>query len=672
MTCRESKIRRDNIVETIDLLGFPLISSTLEDATTYISDASKSKGAPTQIVCHINANNFEHISGRDGLFKGLRQNATMFMDGVGVKLAAAYLGKGWRPDINGTDLFPQVMSRIKDSGMSVFLLGGTKNAVERAARNVQSRWPIPVAGCRDGYFAEADEPAICEMVNGSGAQILLVGLGCPLQEEFVLRNRFRLRVSLIWLVGGLFDFVAGIHPRAPLSVRKARLEWLFRWIVEPRAKAYRTWILYPRFVLRVARARLSESPRTAALSLTGASNSNQALALFPIISTKAPVTTVKNCFSTTAFARTVATELLARKYGAPPYLIIFVSDKCWMRCSHCWFSEDWKTAHHTRPFLSFDQYSRLADSARLHFVSFTGGEALRRDDIVELVTMMRRKSRITRYAIPTSGYLPDMIEDKTTQLLLRNPDTPFRLDVSLDGTAAIHDRIRRIDGGWARAVETIKRLNRLKIKYPHFDVGVITTVSRSNQDNVEEISQMIKSIHPGEWMINVARGQSRDPRAIDVDLANYQRAAALADMSIGIGSSHRHRGTLMGPLLSAKNSVRRRIIADTIQGRRHGGGCAAGSLGGVIYADGAVHACELLDDKLGNLHDFDYDLTAIWQADAARKLRRHIQESRCQCTQECFLSVSMLIQPTAVAGMAGEIMKRGARSVAGAFQESPS
>jgi len=286
------------------------------------------------------------------------------------------------------------------------------------------------------------------------------------------------------------------------------------------------------------------------------------------------------------------------------------------------------------------------------------------------VTMMRRKSRITRYAIPTSGYMPGMIEDKTTQLLLRNPDTPFRLDVSLDGTAAIHDRIRRIDGGWERAVETIERLNRLKSKFPHFDVGVITTVSRSNQDNVEEISQMIKSIHPGEWMINIARGQSRDPRAIDVDVANYQRAAALADMSIGIGSSHRHRGTLTGPLLSAKNSVRRRIIADTIQGHRHGGGCAAGSLGGVIYADGAVHACELLDDELGNLHDFDYDLTAIWQADAARKLRRHIQESRCQCTQECFLSVSMLIQPTAVAGMAGELVKRGARSVAGAFQES--
>jgi MoaA/NifB/PqqE/SkfB family radical SAM enzyme len=399
-------------------------------------------------------------------------------------------------------------------------------------------------------------------------------------------------------------------------------------------------------------------------------NSLQSPTPFNILSTKTPVKLQVADSSFQSKARTALTEMLARRYSAPPYLILFVSSQCWMHCSHCWFSEDWKEEHHTRPLLTFDQYSRLADSCRLHFVSFTGGEAFRRDDIVELITMMRRKSKITRYQIPTSGYMPEMIEQKASQLLESNPDTPFRVDVSLDGTAAIHDQIRRVKGGWERAVETIKRLNSLKNRYAHFDVGVITTISHRNQQEVDNISSMVKSFHPGEWMVNIARGTVRDPKAIDVDVANYRRAAELADTSVRTGVSEGHRGGMMGPLLSAKNSVRRRIIADTIEGRRAGGGCAAGSLGGVIYADGAVHACELIDDQLGNLHDSEYDLKAIWHGEPARKLRRHIQESRCQCTQECFLSVSMLIQPTALAGMAGELATRGAKAIGRSLQPS--
>lgn len=397
-------------------------------------------------------------------------------------------------------------------------------------------------------------------------------------------------------------------------------------------------------------------------------SSQQPRPVFNILSTKEPVRTNATDWSIKTRARTALTEALARRYSAPPYLILFVSSQCWMHCSHCWFSEDWKEAHHKRPLLTFDQFSRLAESCRLHFVSFTGGEAFRRDDIVELITMMRRKSRITRYQIPTSGYMPEMIELKARQLLERNPSTPFRVDVSLDGTAATHDQIRRVKGGWELAVETIKRLNALKPKYAHFDVGVITTVSHRNQHQMDEVASTVRSFHPGEWMINIARGTVRDPKAIEVDVANYRRAADLADSAVRTGLSEGHGGGILGPLLSAKNAVRRRIIADTVEGRREGGGCAAGSLGGVIYADGAVHACELLDDELGNLHDFDYDLQAIWHGDAATRLRRRIQESRCQCTQECFLSVSMLIQPAAIASMAGELIKRGASSALRKFQ----
>src|SRR5208283_4801820 len=139
-------------------------------------------------------------------------------------------------------------------------------------------------------------------------------------------------------------------------------------------KAQRTWILFPRFGLRTVRQGANPVSSAPAAANSGVNARVSALPILPIISTKAPVKKLETGFSPAAFARTAATEILARHYGVPPYLIIFVSDQCWMRCSHCWFSEDWKEAHHKRPLLSFDQYERLAGSARLHFVSFTGGE----------------------------------------------------------------------------------------------------------------------------------------------------------------------------------------------------------------------------------------------------------------------------------------------------------
>ena len=103
-------------------------------------------------------------------------------------------------------------------------------------------------------------------------------------------------------------------------------------------------------------------------------SSQQPQPVFNILSTKEPVRTNATDWSIKTRARTALTEALARQYSAPPYLILFVSSQCWMHCSHCWFSEDWKEAHHKRPLLTFDQFSRLAESCRLHFVSFTGGK----------------------------------------------------------------------------------------------------------------------------------------------------------------------------------------------------------------------------------------------------------------------------------------------------------
>jgi len=223
---------------------------------------------------------------------------------------------------------------------------------------------------------------------------------------------------------------------------------------------------------------------------------------------------------------TALNNAMSRVLRTPPYLILFVSDTCWMRCGHCWFNEDWKAANLRAPSLSFDDYERLARSMdRVAFLSLTGGEAFHRADIVELATMFRRTTRLSRYQIPTSGYRTDHIVAETERMLRANPETPFRVDVSLDGVGAIHDLVRRVRDGYANASATITALRGLKARYAHFDVGVITTISATNQHQVDEIAACVERLNPdGEWMVNITRGAPRDPQAVEVHPAAYRRA----------------------------------------------------------------------------------------------------------------------------------------------------
>jgi MoaA/NifB/PqqE/SkfB family radical SAM enzyme len=355
---------------------------------------------------------------------------------------------------------------------------------------------------------------------------------------------------------------------------------------------------------------------------------------------------------------TGVTEVAAKLLRTPQYLILFVSDQCWMKCAHCWFNEEWKDHNLTEPPLTFDEYEMLAQSMpAIAFLSITGGEAFHRRDIAELVTMFRKTTRLGRYQIPTSGFRTDKIVGDVEKMLVDNPDTPFRVDVSLDGVGEIHDGVRRVKGGFDRAVATIKALNRLKDRFVHFDVGIITTVSRANQHAIRETATLVESIHAGEWMINIARGNGRDPTAVDVDPEAYRLAHRLIEDRIARGAYTGHAGHWTAKWLSAKNAARRDIIYEIIRGERAGGGCAAGSLAGVIYSDGGVGACEMLDRTLGNLRDFDFDLCKLWQSPEARSVRSYIQKSKCQCTQECFLSMSMLIQPDALAKIARQRIK---------------
>ncbi|HIH38904.1 TPA: hypothetical protein HA245_08240, partial [Candidatus Woesearchaeota archaeon] len=71
--------------------------------------------------------------------------------------------------------------------------------------------------------------------------------------------------------------------------------------------------------------------------------------------------------------------------------------------------------------------------------------------------------------------------------------------------------------------------------------------------------------------------------------------------------------------------------------------CHSGALFGVIYANGDVYPCEILNDKkLGNLRDFDMNFMDLWNSKPVKECRSFIHDTKCTCTFECAWSINII------------------------------
>lgn len=195
-----------------------------------------------------------NISARDPEYHRVlaRPDAIVFGDGAGIRLAGALSRQHVRDNVNGTDMFPLLCQASARSGHSIFLLGARPGVAEEVAVRMEKETPgLRFAGTHHGYFSAEETPAVVEAINASGADILLVALGAPRQERFIADHRAALAPSVAMGVGGLFDFYSGRIPRAPILLRRARLEWTWRLAMEPRRMWRRYLIGNFAFVSRV-------------------------------------------------------------------------------------------------------------------------------------------------------------------------------------------------------------------------------------------------------------------------------------------------------------------------------------------------------------------------------------------------------------------------------------
>lgn len=234
--------------QPVAVFGLSVLSASPEQAIAALLGRPKCRAAFVNAHC-IN------MAHRDPTYRAALESADVLLpDGIGMDIAARLHGTAFAANLNGTDLCPLLLAEAARRGASVFLLGGRNGVAADAAKALGAALPdLRIVGIRDGYSGAAPEGAI-PAINDSGADILLVAMGVPIQDIWLAQHAQALRPKLVIGVGALFDFLAGRVPRAPLWVRKTRLEWVWRLAMEPRRMFGRYVIGNVAFLVRAVRA----------------------------------------------------------------------------------------------------------------------------------------------------------------------------------------------------------------------------------------------------------------------------------------------------------------------------------------------------------------------------------------------------------------------------------
>ncbi len=138
--------------------------------------------------------------------------------------------------VAGMDILLRLCQLAPQEDVSVFFLGSETHILDNIKNRLIQEFPkLEVAGLRSLPFrplTPAEDEAIIQEINNSGAGIVFVSLGCPKQERFIAQHRGKIKAVMIG-VGAVFPIYAGLKTRAPLWVREAGLEWFYRLVQEP-------------------------------------------------------------------------------------------------------------------------------------------------------------------------------------------------------------------------------------------------------------------------------------------------------------------------------------------------------------------------------------------------------------------------------------------------------
>ena len=216
-------------------------------------------------VANYNVHSF-NLSMQLPWFYNFLQNAEIaHCDSVGILKAICYMGLKLPIEYRAsyTLLMPKLLETCNQHGFSIFLLGSKPQYLEAALARLRKQYPNIAFAGHHGYFAMEDiaqNEAVIQQINQSKSHILVMGMGMPIQENWIQLHSNRLNVNVMMPGGAIIDRLAGVVSDCPTFISDLGWEWLYRLCREPKRLAARYLLGNPAFVLHIALAKFYALP----------------------------------------------------------------------------------------------------------------------------------------------------------------------------------------------------------------------------------------------------------------------------------------------------------------------------------------------------------------------------------------------------------------------------
>jgi len=327
----------------------------------------------------------------------------------------------------------------------------------------------------------------------------------------------------------------------------------------------------------------------------------------------------------------------------PKDLIFFITQRCPLRCHHCFY---WHSLTSDAGELNFEQIKAIISSFTypLHTVILTGGEPFLRNDLAKICNLFSKFNKTKNIQILTNGYFPEAVFD-TVKRILETSKVGLAVQVSLDGLKETHNLMRNDKESFDRAVRTIEVLKKFE-NQSNFDLRVATAICQKNLHELENLALFIRrNLKVRRHIFEIIRDISffgkisKDYGEQECGPKDKALLLSLEDLrtlraSIGKFSFIKPVGNIKDIYNRIYCATILRFSIDSMIKKKRLFPCRAGHDIGIIYPNGNVAFCEMTK-PVGNLKERNFDFKKIWCSEGANK--RRLQTRDCYCSHTCYL-----------------------------------
>ena len=245
------------------------------------------------------------------------------------------------------------------------------------------------------------------------------------------------------------------------------------------------------------------------------------------------------------------------------------------------------------------------------------------------------------------------IYDYYQYFLPRYPKINFRCVFSIEGIGEEHDKLRDVPGSFEKIKESFKKVYELRKKYKNFVLDSNSVFTSNSEDTLlQTVKYLNKNFDFDNISVTNARGKIPDENLKSKARSKY------VEINDFIESLERNKeGRFLSSTIRAVNSLTRDYVIKVGFDDKFVDPCVAGKKLIVVSETGDVFPCEILGKKMGNIKDFEYDISKVLQKNESKNLRKWIKDTKCKCTFECATAANIVWNYKNVPKIAGSALR---------------